>query len=107
MELRGTLGADAAAPRIHPEVVKLPNAKRGFVLLPRRWAVERSFASASRLRRLARHYERAPETFAGLHFLAIACRMLHRTVTLAAQSPYHALGALLTGRNDPRSTRTW
>ncbi|GBR24659.1 transposase [Komagataeibacter nataicola NRIC 0616] len=26
------------------EIVKLPEAKRGFVLLPRRWVVERSFA---------------------------------------------------------------
>ena len=30
------------------EVVKLPEAKRGFVLLPRRWVVERSFAWATR-----------------------------------------------------------
>ncbi len=37
---------DAAAHGIHLEVVKLPEAKRGFVLLPRRWVVERSFAWA-------------------------------------------------------------
>ena len=35
------------------EVVKLPEAKRGFVLLPRRWVVERSFGWAARFRRLA------------------------------------------------------
>ena len=35
--------ADAAAQGIRLEVVKLPEAKRGFVLLPRRWVVERSF----------------------------------------------------------------
>ena len=79
--------ADAAAHGIRLEVVKLPEAKRGFVLLPRRWVVERSFAWASRFRRLARDYERLPETAAGLHFLAFACLMLHRLVTTVAQSP--------------------
>ena len=72
---------------IRLEVVKLPEAKRGFVLLPRRWVVERSFAWAARFRRLARDYERLPDTVAGLHFVAFACLMLHRLVTLAAQSP--------------------
>ena len=79
--------ADAAAHGIRFEVVKQPEAKRGFVLLPRRWVVERSFAWASRFRRLARDYERLPETAAGLHFLAFACPMLHRLVTTVAQSP--------------------
>ena len=45
---------------IQLEVVKLPAAKRGFVLLPRRWVVERSFAWAARFRRLAKDYERLP-----------------------------------------------
>lgn len=78
---------DAAAHGIQLEVVKLPDAKRGFVLLPRRWVVERSFAWASRFRRLARDYERLPETVAGLHFLAFACLLLHRLVPLLAESP--------------------
>ncbi len=69
------------------EVIKLPEAKRGLVLLPRRWVVERSFAWATRFRRLAKDYERLPETVAGLHFLAFACLMLHRLVTIVAQSP--------------------
>ncbi len=77
----------AAAHGIHLEVVKLDEAKRGFVLLPRRWVVERSFAWAARFRRLAKDYERLPETVAGLHFVAFACLMLHRLVTVAAQSP--------------------
>ena len=59
-------------------VVKLPQAKKGFVLLPKRWVVERSFAWASRFRRLARDYERLPETLAGLHFVAFICLMLAR-----------------------------
>ena len=58
-------------------VVKLEEAKRGFVLLPRRWVVERSFAWAARFRRLARDYERLPSTLAGLHWLAFLTLMLN------------------------------
>jgi transposase len=76
----------AAAHGLRLEVVKLPEAKRGFVLLPRRWVVERSFAWAARFRRLARDYERLPETLAGLHFLAFAILMLKRLVDVLAQS---------------------
>jgi len=77
---------DAAAHGIRLEVVKHTEAKRGFVLLPRRWVVERDFAWAARFRRLARDYERLPETLAGLHFLAFAILMLHRFAALLAQS---------------------
>ncbi len=79
--------AEAGTRGIRLEVVKLPEAKRGFVLLPRRWVVERSFAWASRFRRLAKDYERLPDTVAGLHFVAFACLMLHRLLTVVAQSP--------------------
>ncbi len=48
------------------QVVSLPGAKKGFVLLPRRWVVERSFAWTARCRRLARDYERLSTTLAGL-----------------------------------------
>jgi transposase len=75
---------DAAAHGIRLEVVKLPQAKQGFVLLPRRWVVERSFAWATRFRRLVRDYERLPETVAGLHFLAFAILMLQRFVEVMA-----------------------
>jgi transposase len=68
-------------------VVKLPEAKRGFILLPRRWVVERRLGWIARFRRLARAYERLPETVAGLHFLAFACLMLQRVATLLF-SPY-------------------
>ena len=78
--------ADAAVHGIHLAVVKLPEAKRGFVLLPRRWVVERGFAWATRFRRLARDYERLAATLAGLHFLAFACLMLHQ-FTLLTLSP--------------------
>lgn len=78
---------DAAAHGIHLEVVKLPEAKKGFVLLPRRWVVERSFAWVARFRRLARDYERMPgKTLAGFHLLAFAILMLRRFVDMVAQS---------------------
>jgi transposase len=77
---------DAAAHGIRLEVVKHAEAKRGFVLLPRRWVVERDFAWATRFRRLARDYERLPETLAGLHFVAFTVLLLTRFVTLVAQS---------------------
>lgn len=77
---------DAAQHGIQWEVVKLPAAKKGFVLLPRRWGVERSFAWTTRFRRLVREYERLPETLAGLHFLAFAILMLKRVVMLMMQS---------------------
>jgi transposase len=78
--------SDAAEAGIRLEVVKLDAAKRGFVLLPRRWVVERSFAWAARFRRLARDYERLPHTVVGLHFLAFACLLLHRLIPLVAES---------------------
>lgn len=68
--------ADAAEEGIDLVVVRLPGAKKGFVLLPRRWVVERSFAWMGRFRRLARDYERLPNTLAQLHWLASAFLML-------------------------------
>jgi len=82
---QGYTGADPAAEAalrgVELVVVKLPEAKRGFVLLPRRWVVERSFAWLARFRRLARDYERAPQVLAGLHLLAFASLLLARLVS--------------------------
>ena len=79
---QGYTGANAAEAAgqhgIRLEVVKHPMAKRGFVLLPRRWVVERSFAWAARFRRLARDYERLDATLKGFHYLSFACTMLTR-----------------------------
>jgi len=72
--------AAAAAHGIQLEVIRLPEAMHGFVLLPRRWVVERSFAWIARFRRLARDYERLSTMLAGLHFLAFACLMLHQLI---------------------------
>jgi transposase len=75
----------AAAAKEHGiklEVVRLPDAKRGFVLLPRRWVVERSFAWATRCRRLVKDYERLQATLAGLHVVAFACLMLRHAAEM-------------------------
>ena len=68
------------------EVVKLPEAKRGCVLLPRRWVVERSFAWATRFRRLVKDYEGYATTLAGLHLVAFVCLMLRKIALLATSS---------------------
>ncbi len=70
--------------RIALEVVKLPKAKRAFVLLPRRWVVERSFAGATRFRRLVKDYEGYAGALAGLHLVAFTCLMLKKAALLAA-----------------------
>ena len=77
-------GPAKAAPQqgIWLAVVKLDEAKRGFVLLPRRWVVERSFAWVARFRRLARDCERWSETLAGLHFVVFAMLMLVKAAPL-------------------------
>ncbi len=83
---QGYTGARAAqAARTHGiqlAVVKLPQAKRGFVLLPRRWVVERSFGWTGRFRRLARDYERLADTLRGLHYVAFAILFVKKLVEL-------------------------
>ena len=83
----GENAANAAAEHgIRLEVVKHPMAKRGFVLLPRRWVVERSFAWAARFRRLARDYERLDTSLKGFHYLSFARIMLARMCHLLNQT---------------------
>jgi transposase len=78
--------AAAAEHGITLHVVKLPEAKKGFVLLPRRWVVERSFAWATRFRRLVRDYERYASTLANMHRIAFVCLMLSQVARLATGS---------------------
>jgi transposase len=68
----------AAVHDIDLQVVKKPEGQTGFVLLPRRWVVERSFAWLSRFRRLGRDYERLSTSLQQLHFVVFACLMLAR-----------------------------
>ena len=83
----GPKAAEAAAANdVELVVIKLPEAKKGFVLLPRRWVVERSFAWAVRFRRLVRDYERYASTLAGFHLIAFVCLMLKKAAVLAAGS---------------------
>ncbi len=79
---QGDTGPDAevaaADQGIDLEVVKLPEAKRGFVLLPRRWVVERPFGWAAGCRRLAKDYERLTVTPEGMHYVAFSSLMLRK-----------------------------
>jgi len=85
----GAAAAGAAADEdMRLEVVKQSEVRQGFVLLPRRWVVERSLGWLARFRRLARDYEREPETLAGLHYVAFAILMLKRIVQLPDLSAY-------------------
>lgn len=80
---RGEAAASAAARHgIQLEVVKHSEAKRGFVLLPRRWVVERSLGWSARFRRLARDYERLAQTLAAFHYFAFAGLMLSKIFKL-------------------------
>ncbi|SFH91873.1 transposase [Planctomicrobium piriforme] len=68
----GEKAEDAAADQgVELRVIKLPYAKKGFVLSPKRWVVERMFAWLGRSRRLARDYERLAEVLAGWHWVAM------------------------------------
>ncbi len=78
---------EAQAHGMRLEVVRHSEAKRGFVLLPRRWVVERDFAWASRFRRLAKDYERLPTTLAELHFVAFACLFLRQATGILGVGP--------------------
>ena len=79
----GEKPADAASQHgIELCVVKLAEAKKGFVLLPKRWVVERSFAWMTRCRRLVKDYERYASTLAGFHVVAFVCIMLKRAADL-------------------------
>jgi transposase len=76
--IRRELVSDHPAPQ-------LPTTKHSPLLLPRHWVVERRFAWMARFRRLARDYERLPETLAGLHLLALAILLAHRFITCMLQ----------------------
>lgn len=66
-------------------VVKLLTAKRGFILLPRRWVVERNFAWMARCRRLVQDDECLDKTLAGLHFVTFAILMAQRFIPFMTQ----------------------
>jgi len=63
-------------------IVSRPRGAKGFVLLPRRWVVERTLGWLSRWRRLSRDYEHLPEVAEAMVTLAMIRLMLHRAVHL-------------------------
>ncbi len=85
---QGYTGPDAAQQAqdhgIQLEVVKHTEAKRGFVLLPRRWVVERTFGWLGRFRRLTRDYERLTSVLAGWHWLAFLTLAIKHVVEQSA-----------------------
>lgn len=63
------------------EVVEKPKDQNGFQVLPKRWIIERTFAWLVRQRRLARDYERLPETSEAFIYVAMIRLMLRRLAT--------------------------
>lgn len=61
------------------EVVEKPKDQDGFQTLPKRWLIERTFAWLVRQRRLARDYERLPETSESFIYAAMV-RLMLRTL---------------------------
>ena len=59
-------------------VVSRPEGKEGWVKLPQRWVVERTFAWLNRSRRLSKDYERLPESSQAMVRLSMIHLMLHR-----------------------------
>ncbi len=70
--------ADAARHGVELLVVKHAGPRRGFVLLPRRWVVERTFAWLGQSRRLSKDYERLPATSEAMIYGATSRLMLRR-----------------------------
>jgi putative transposase len=70
------------------EVIRRPKGVKGFVLLPKRWVVERTFSWLGRWRRLSRDYEhRATSSEAMIHVASIG-RMLRRLSPTGDQPPF-------------------
>jgi putative transposase len=62
------------------EISLRPTGKKGFVLVPIRWVVERTFAWLGRYRRLSKDHERLTENSEGMVYLASISRFLNRLV---------------------------
>lgn len=77
-----SIARQAAEHSITLAVVKLSDVKRGFVLLPRRWVVEREFGWMSRFQRLARDQERLANILKCFHLLAFTMLMWNQVVPI-------------------------
>ena len=67
------------------EIVKRSDDVKGFVVLPRRWVVERTFAWFGRYRRLSKDYETLPETSETMIYAAMS-RLMVRRLAYQAQA---------------------
>jgi putative transposase len=73
----GLAPGGAAAAAVTVEIVKRPEETAGFIVLPKRWIVERTFGWFGRYRRLAKEYEATCESSEDLIYGAMINRMLH------------------------------
>lgn len=69
------------------EIVKRPDDVQGFVVLPRRWVVERTFAWLGKYRRLSKDYEALTDTSEAMIYAAMVHLMLRRLARQAAKAP--------------------
>lgn len=69
---------DAAVNGVDLVVVKRPSGTQGFILLPLRWVVERTFAWKARFRRLSRDLARLESSLLGFHWLAVSITLIHK-----------------------------
>jgi len=72
------------------KTVRRPPAVKGFVILPRRWVVERSLSWMMRARRLCRDYERtygASEALITRAAITLMTRRLTRAQSKAGEMP--------------------
>ena len=83
---RGDLGAWLWELRpwrnVHLEIVKRPEGTKGFLLLPKRWIVERTFAWLARYRRLSKDYEYSTQTSEAIIRVAMIHLMVRRLARL-------------------------
>jgi len=70
------------------EVVNRPRDAQGFVLLPKRWVVERTFAWLGRSRRLSKDYERRTESSAAMVRLSAISSLLRRLAPSECYAPF-------------------
>ncbi len=60
------------------EIIKKPEDQEGFVVLPRRWVVERTYAWCGKYRRLSKDYEATTSSSETLIYIAMIHRMVRR-----------------------------
>jgi transposase len=75
--------------RLTVTIIKRTDDVTGFVVLPRRWVVERTFGWLMRHRRLVRDYERRPEHHEAMVWWANVSIMTRRLTRELAQQPPH------------------